>query len=176
MPKSFVVSSRAIAVPIRLRKRSLPTLEVKDSKIPLAGRGLFARQRIAKGDLVAEYGGRLVYRAEAEQLRASGQDTHLRAVTLGVQALDGRVQEPVFTDEYYAQNHLVGSYANQGPHSSANNTVYVPEGGSGRIHPYGGVALDRVFLKATRDIEEGSEILVNYGSTYSQLHLERALL
>lgn len=173
MPKSFVVSSRVIAVPIRLRKRSLPALEVKDSKIPLAGRGLFARQRIAKGDLVTEYGGRLVYRAEAEQLRVCGQDTHLRAVTLGVQALDGRVQEPVFTDEYYAQNHMVGSYANQG---TTNNTVYVPEGGSGLIHPYGGVALDRVFLKATRDIEEGEEILVNYGSTYSQLHLGSALL
>lgn len=172
MPCSvFRVDSRPLDTCLRLKKRFLPSLEIKHSRIEGAGLGLFATELIEKGDLITEYGGRVVYRKEAEQLRHRGEDTHLRAVVLGSQALDGRVQQPLFSCDYYTRNHLVGSFANGAPKPSDKNTVYINERGIGKIHPSGETASDRVFLKAQRDLQPGEEILVDYGPTFRKLHL-----
>jgi hypothetical protein len=170
MPKPvFPVPSRPISTHLRIRVKRFPRLEVRESSI--AGLGLFADQPIRKGALITEYGGRLVGRAEAEQLRLRGEDTHLRAVILGFQALDSRVQGPIFTPQYYTENHLAAGFANEQP--AAKNAEYVNENGVGRLHPYSdyAVAGDRVYLKALRNIEPGEEILTDYGRTYRRLHI-----
>lgn len=177
MPSSvFTVESRTLNVGMRLKNRRLPLLEIRRSLIENAGLGLFAAELIRKGELITEYGGRVVHRADAEKLRLEGADTHLRAVVLGREALDGRIQEPIYTHEYYAENHLAGSFANESSESVGRNAIYFNTLGFGRIHPSGEVATGRVFLKATDNIQPGEEILVNYGTTYRRLHLQKSVL
>jgi len=175
MPRPvFKIASRPLDTSLRLKRHYLPPLEIKLSCLEGAGLGLFSTELIEKGSLITEYGGRIVYRTEAEQMRLRGEDTHLRAVVLGSEALDGRVQEPLFSQDYYIKNHLAGGFANGAPKSSDRNTVYINERGIGRIHPSGEVASDRVFLKAQRDIQPGEEILVDYGPTFRRLHIKKS--
>jgi hypothetical protein len=155
----------------RLRSKRLPAVELRNSYIPGAGLGLFASEDLPKGALITEYGGRVVDREESRALAREGKDTHLRSIAKGHEALDGRVVPPTFTRDYYVKNHLLGSFANQAPTKATQNTIYVNELGPGYVHPYGGIASDRVFLKAIRPIGKGEEVYVNYGRRYAERHL-----
>lgn len=167
----FRVESRPVSTRLRLKKKELPALEIRKSRIPRAGLGLFAAEAIKKGELITEYGGEVVDRQHALCLRELGTDSHLRSVTRGgEQALDGRVRSQ-FSDKYYIWNHQTGSYANGVRKPSNRNAEFINELGSGTVHPSGQAAMDRVFLKACRDIQPGDEILVNYGRVYNKLHL-----
>jgi SET domain-containing protein len=152
---------------------SLPVVsEVRPSTIPEAGLGLFALSQIKKNTLVTEYGGEVVDASGAKELFESGQDTHLRSTIPMFESLDGRVREETFTLDYYVSNNLMGSFANYA--KGKVNVKYVksrrlPEG---RVHPYGGTAGGRIFLKATRNIEKGEELFIDYGASYRRRHLE----
>ncbi len=171
MPSTvYKVKSCSVATKLRLKKKEFPSLEIRDSLIPSAGLGLFAAEPIKKNELITEYGGRVMTSATSNWLRLIRQDTHLRSVLLGYQALDSRVDGGIFTHEYYSSNHLAGGFANESAISAERNAVYLNERGEGHLHPSGEVAADRVFLKATRNIAAGEEILVTYGSTYRRVH------
>ena len=127
----------------------MPLLEkylvIKRSKIPGAGKGLFTKQFIAKGERIVQY---------------KGKTTTWKNVLADVAAFNGYV--------YYIKRNLVidaknykttfGRYANDANGISRikklnNNCKYVIDG-------------KKVFIEATKDIYAGSEILVAYGKEY----------
>jgi SET domain-containing protein len=119
-------------------------LQVKRSKIPEAGKGLFTKQFIEKGTCIVEYKGR---------------------ITTWKNVLDGKH----FNGYVYFinRNHVIDAmrrktavarYANDARgHSKtkgvSNNSEFVVEN-------------KRVFIYAKKDILKGEEILVSYGSEY----------
>lgn len=119
-------------------------LQVKRSKIPGAGKGLFTKQFIEKGTRIVEYKGR---------------------ITTWRNVLDGKH----FNGYVYFinRNHVIDAmrrktaiarYANDARgHSKTkgvlNNSEFVVEN-------------KRVFIYAKKDILKGEEILVSYGSEY----------
>lgn len=142
-------------------------LSIQESKIPDAGWGLFTAAPIKRGHIITEYGGKVVGHKEAKQLLADGEDTHLRSIAAMFQALDGRVTDE-FPFTYYEDNNLLGSFANSSPEPNAK--YFVPRHRTGRIHPYGGIAMHAVYLMAVRDIAADEEIYVNYGKSYNKRH------
>ena len=123
---------------------SKKNLFIKRSGIPGAGKGLFTKTVIVKGDLIVEYKGRI---------------TTWKKV-LETNCFNGYVF-------YINRNHVIdakpylkafGKYANDANglrkiKGLVNNSKYVNEGG-------------RIFIKAIKDIPAGSEILVNYKKEY----------
>jgi len=119
-------------------------LQVKRSKIPGAGKGLFTKQFIEKGTRIVEYKGRI---------------TTWKNV-LGSKHFNGYVY-------FINRNHVIDAmrrktaiarYANDAKgHSKkqgvSNNSEFVVES-------------KRVFIYAKRDILKGEEIFVSYGSEY----------
>jgi hypothetical protein len=119
-------------------------LQVKRSKIPGAGKGLFTKQFIEKGTRIVEYKGR---------------------ITTWKNVLDGKH----FNGYVYFinRNHVIDAmrrktaiarYANdaRGHNKTkgvSNNSEFVVEN-------------KRVFIYAKKDILKGEEILVSYGSEY----------
>ena len=127
----------------------MPLLEkylvIKRSKIPGAGKGLFTKQFIAKGERIVQY---------------KGKPTTWKNVLADEGAFNGYV--------YYINRNLVidaknytttfGRYANDANGISRikklnNNSKYVIDG-------------KKVFIEAAKDINAGSEILVAYGKEY----------
>jgi uncharacterized protein len=119
-------------------------LQVKRSKIPDAGKGLFTKQFIEKGTRIVEYKGRI---------------TTWKNVLAG-KHFNGYVY-------FINRNHVIDAmrrktavarYANDARgHSKtkgvSNNSEFVVEN-------------KRVFIYAKKDILKGEEILVSYGSEY----------
>jgi hypothetical protein len=119
-------------------------LQVKRSKIPGAGKGLFTKQFIEKGTRIVEYKGRI---------------TTWKNVLAG-KHFNGYVY-------FINRNHVIDAmrrktavarYANDARgHSKtkgvSNNSEFVVEN-------------KRVFIYAKKDILKGEEILVSYGSEY----------
>lgn len=126
----------------------MPLLEkqliIKRSEIPGAGKGLFTKKFIPKGTRIIEY---------------KGKATTWKKVSSGTK-FNGYLY-------YITRNHVIdamgqknslGRYANDARGLTkikglANNTRYVQEG-------------KKVFLEATKDIPEKTEILVGYGKEY----------
>ncbi len=99
-------------------KKEFAKIRVGTSNIKAAGRGVFAEELISKGSYITEYGGKVVFREDSKKLSEHSQDTHLRSLTKGFDALDGRVHDgddrvnEMFTLKYYEDNHLCGSLVN----------------------------------------------------------------
>ena len=122
-------------------------LEVKKSTLKGAGLGLFARVNFAKGERIVEYKGRL--RLWREVKREDGYNGYLLRVnrTMAIDAL------PTLG--------ALGRYANDArglvrAAGTANNAEYVVDG-------------LRCFIEAKRNIRQGEEVLVGYGSEYWKL-------
>eukprot|EP00752_Nemacystus_decipiens_P009619 g8595.t1 len=115
-------------------------LEVKQSSIPGAGQGLFARGRFAVGAMVCEYTGSQLRTLEA--IRAPDKSYLMR---LGPQ---------VYVD---AKDHpeVMGRYINDCRNSSLYNVTF-------RKLPLEKKAL----VVALKDIEKGQEIFADYGRWY----------
>jgi len=172
---------RKIGETMKMKNLTLPECEFKISGIPNAGNGVHATQDFKKGDIVGEYGGEVITAKEARRRRDIGDDSHIRSVGRVVSngfGLDGRLRGD-FTKEYYAQNHLMGSFFNEALTPGAVNCKYVERACMHQIywHPYrpsitstGGdfAVATRVFLVATRDGKAGDEFLVTYGKGYSR--------
>ncbi|MBC7949196.1 MAG: SET domain-containing protein [Chitinophagaceae bacterium] len=120
-------------------------LEVKDSTLPKAGKGLFTRKLIPKGTRIVEYKGKL---------------TTWKQVQVGDKGANPYIY-------YVKRDHVIDA----APHKKAmaryandarglkrvkgvtNNAIYVEDG-------------LKVYIEAKKDIPAGAEILVDYGKEY----------
>jgi SET domain-containing protein len=119
-------------------------LEIKRSKLPFAGKGLFTRKRIRKGERIVEYKGKITTWKEARD-----QDEDNRYIF------------------YVKRNHVIDAkpyrsakarYANDARGLTrikglTNNAQYVEDG-------------LKVYIEAKKDIPAGAEIFVDYGREY----------
>ena len=127
--------------------RSIEGVEIKKSKLPGAGLGLFATRKFKKGSRVTTYGGEVISQAESDR-RDSGY-----ALTIGRgRVLDGR-----------ATSSGNGRYVNScrrsnRKHCSSNNAqLPVLQRRNGRV---------KGTLRVSRTILPGSEIYASYGPNY----------
>lgn len=158
---------------VKMGRREFEMKQVYVSKSTFAhmGLGLFAAEPIAAGDVISEYGGKLIDREEALRLRKQKKDTHLLTVRGTGNVLDGRVRGR-YTKEWYRSHHLLASFVND-PHGTGkktNATVKLFELEKGHVYPNGQTTNVRAFLVATRAIAQDEEIFFNYGTTYHKLH------
>jgi len=119
-------------------------LIIKRSQIPGAGKGLYTKKEIAKGERIVEYKGKIITWPEAKQQKY--------------------INGYIF---YITRNHVIDAYtyikalaryANDARGFAkikglTNNAEYVVDGG-------------KAYIDAKRKIEKGEEILVGYGKEY----------
>jgi SET domain-containing protein len=132
-----------------MKKLANSWLEVKISKLPQAGKGLFAKRSFRKGQRITEYKGRL--RKWKDVAHEDAINTYLMRVNR-FWAIDAK--PTVLTFGRYA-NDAAGT---KGKSRKDNNAIYVTEG-------------VRCFLEADKEILPGDEILVDYGKEFWDLHL-----
>ena len=121
-------------------------VHVKKSTLPNAGKGLFTDKFIKKGDIVCEYEGERITWAEA-----------IRRNDLDKGGYVYFINEKNCIDAFEYKN-TFGRYANDAAGlgrvpGKRNNSTY-------------DVVKNRVYIRATRNIEAGSEIFVSYGRSY----------
>ncbi len=119
------------------------TLIVKASSLPNAGNGLFTKIDLKKGDIVTEYKGRRRTWAQVENDVDNGYIYHIDDENV-IDALKN-----VNTFGRYA-NDAAGLQRVSG---LRNNAEYFEDN-------------KRVFIRATRSIKAGNEVLVSYGKRY----------
>ena len=144
----------------------IPALVVKDSNIENGGHGVFAQQGIKQGILTTEYGGEVIHnRKVAIERRNNSTDSHIRRAgsIFHGQFLDSSIKDE-FTLNYYSKNAMLGGMVND--HGGRRDktltaNVKVKEIEEYYIHPYSkqAVVTTRVFYVATRNIEEGEELI-----------------
>jgi SET domain-containing protein len=118
-------------------------LIVKRSTLPQAGKGLFTTIFIPKGTLITEYKGKITSWKEADH--DDGKNRYIFYVNKD-HVIDARKYKALarYANDARGLNRIKGIN---------NNSEYSSED-------------KRVFIKATRDIEPGSEIFVSYGPAY----------
>jgi len=168
----FVVQRSAKKVQTGARKKGkMPGLWIRLSTIPKAGAGVFVQEDVPKNKVLTEYWGRLLDRKKALELREKKKDTHLRTMGFRQGALDGRITEEMRIEDYL-EGHRVGSFINCPPKGVQANCEYIVKEWDGGAVRNGSVFVaQRVFLRTTRAVRAGEELLVNYGKTYESLHL-----
>lgn len=119
-------------------------LVVKKSNIPGAGKGLFTKKAIAKGERIVEYKGKTSTWKEVDH--RDGSNVYIYYVNRNF-VIDART---------YPKS--LGRYVNDARGLTiikglTNNCEYVQEG-------------TRVFIDAIKNIPAGSELFVNYGKEY----------
>lgn len=122
-------------------------LQIKKSKLPQAGKGLFTKIDIPKGKRVVEYKGKLHLWKNVKHL--DGYNGYLMYITRNV-VIDAKPAIDTF-----------GRYANDAnglgrTPGLKNNCEYVSEG-------------TRCFIESLRPIQKGEEILVGYGEDFWKL-------
>ncbi len=120
---------------------------IKRSTLPGAGKGLFTKQFIPKGERIVEYKGKVTTWKEVNH--DSGSNGYIYYVKR-YHVLDARKHRKALAR--YA-NDALGLQKVKG---IRNNSAYETVG-------------LRVFIEATRDIKAGAEILVGYGNEYWQV-------
>jgi hypothetical protein len=116
-------------------------LEIKRSRLPGSGKGLFTKSFIPAGTNIIEYTGKIITWKEVKV------DNAYIFYVKRSHVIDARPYKKALAR--YA-NDAKGIYRLNG---MRNNSQYVEEGLS-------------VFIQATRDIKKGEEILVAYGKEY----------
>lgn len=121
-------------------------LIIKKSQIPGAGKGLFTTKPIAKDNKIIEYRGEIIGNREYRRRAAKQLDHYLFYVS------KRRCIDAMHTPQYKARyaNDAAGLVRVKG---LRNNSDYIIFG-------------IRCFIVASRDIEEGEEIFVNYTKPY----------
>ena len=122
--------------------------------------GLFAARRIDDGVVVAEYTGKLLY-AEDRDLDDMNDYVEVRAGA-GI-LIDGRATEyidPATGVVTRAWGRFANSYAGLAPAKNAAMTRELGKEAGGAVETV------RVVLKTSRVVEEGEEILTDYGPGY----------
>jgi len=123
-----------------------PDFIIKKSTIPGAGKGLFTKRDIKKGERIVEYLGEIV--TEAELDRRAENDIYGYAFY---------ISKKKCVDAYYTPKEIA-RYANDAKGLTkikgiTNNCCYVVYKNSG-------------WIKAEKNIPKGAEILVAYGAEY----------
>ena len=118
-------------------------IEVKESKLPNGGQGLFTKVDIPKGTRITEYKGKFTTWAEVEDLFDNAYFFSIDDETV-INAMDDLTS--------------FGRYANDAKGLSkvkglSNNADYMIEG-------------KKVFIDAVKNIKKGEEIFVPYGTDY----------
>jgi SET domain-containing protein len=121
-------------------------LFLKKSTIPAAGKGLFTKKAIKKGEDIIEYKGEIVTWAECLNRNDNGHGGYVFFIN-----------KNYCIDAYFTPSALA-RYANDAKGhirvaGITNNAVYETRG-------------KKVFIVATKNIEEGGEVLVDYGKDY----------
>lgn len=121
-------------------------LIVKNSTLPQAGKGLFTKSFIPAGTHIIEYKGRVTTWNEVKEKEADN------AYIM-----------------YVNRNHVINAL----PYKKALARYANDARGIGKIKGLRNNAVyatvkNRVYIKATRDIKAGEEILVDYGKSYWQ--------
>ena len=122
---------------------SAENLQIKDSTIPNAGKGLFVAVDLPKGAIITEYIG---HRATWADVEDDADNPYIYFIDDN-NIIDASKDEGSF-----------GRYANDAAGLTRvaglkNNAEYFEEG-------------NRVFIKAKTKIKAGSEVLVSYGRSY----------
>lgn len=120
-------------------------VEVKESTIAGGGNGLFATIPFAKGDVITEYAGKELSRAEARRAKVQ---THILHVRDSGAYIDGIRQKG------RAKGKGGASFANHARQTDTNSKIDVAGGG-----PF----MNRAFLRATKVVKPGEEIFHFYG-------------
>lgn len=121
-------------------------LVIKKSTLPGAGKGLFTKSFIPSGTRIIEYKGRVTTWSEVKEKEAD--NVYIMYVN----------RNHVINAQPYRK--ALARYANDAKgvgkiKGLRNNAVYT-------------TVKKRVYIKATRDIKAGEEILVDYGKSYWQ--------
>lgn len=135
-------------------------IEIRESKLPNAGRGAFTTRSFKKGDYITEYGGEVISSDEANLRRIAGKASHIRSLTPMHTAIDGRqvlsshgeggasfINDPCGVFQYNCRFVVTRTLRNG----------VVRDGLS---------VIERVFARALCDIPAGAELYVNYGAGY----------
>jgi len=119
-------------------------LVVKSSSIPKAGKGLFTKTFIAKGEIIAEYKGKVTTWEGADH--ANGRNRYLYYINKNhvIDANNRRTALARYANDGNGYRRLSGVF---------NNSTYI-------------IKNRKVFIKAIKNIPPGSEILVSYGKEY----------
>lgn len=149
------------------------TLELKKSDF--GGLGLFAKKVYRKGEPITEYYGEKVTQKEAKTRNSSHIRRHMaqRFVVDGLFMADGT---PITDPEKQLHNHGVGAYANHSADGQNADFASVDSpSNEARMQSFlNGAAytLDPeqriTYICATKTIQQGEEILLNYGLSYWQ--------
>lgn len=124
---------------------SLPPkiLKVKTSTIPNAGKGLFVMTDVNKGDIITEYIGRRTNWASVEDDVDNGYIYHIDDDNV-IDASNDKKSFGRYTNDASGLTKVSGI---------RNNSSYYEEN-------------NRVFIKASKPIAAGNEVLVSYGAAY----------
>ena len=119
-------------------------LIIKRSQIPGAGKGLYTKKEIAKGERIVEYKGKVITWPEAKQQK------YINGYLFYVKRN--------YVIDAYSYIKALARYANDARGFAkikglTNNAEYVVDGG-------------KAYIDAKRKIEKGEEILVAYGKEY----------
>jgi hypothetical protein len=131
-------------------------VEVRVSRIPNAGNGLFATREFQKNELITEYVGNIIWKDDVESMlknRKPGEDptSHVRVLVKGFQYVNGnRVPK---------EGEGGGSFANDPHPSQVTNAKFI-------VQEDAKIARGRIWLKAIKPIVPGDEIVVSYGEDY----------
>lgn len=125
-------------------------LYLKKSLIPGAGKGLFVKNEIKRGEIVCEYEGEIVPWSVCEKRAEEGHEGYAFFIT------KNRCVDAYFTKE------AIGRYANDAKgigrvEGLRNNAQYEIKTRQGE---------KRVFIVATRTIKANDEVFVDYGKDY----------
>lgn len=121
-------------------------LEVKESQIPGAGKGLFTKRDIKKGERIVEYLGEIITEAECDRRAEKDEYGYIFFIS-----------KKKCVDAFHTPNELA-RYANDAKGLTKvkglkNNCCYTVYKNSG-------------WILAEKDIKAGSEIFVSYGAEY----------
>lgn len=117
---------------------------VKRSTLPGTGKGLFTKTFIRKADKIIEYKGKITNWKDADH--KDGKNLYIFYVTRNhvINAADNKNMLARYANDARGFTKIKGIN---------NNSEYVNEN-------------NRIFIRATRDIAPGAEILVGYGKKY----------
>lgn len=137
-------------------------VQVGDSTLKHAGRGLYARERIEKDQGIIEYYGQIISFEEAKKRRVEGKASHIRSLIPMSWCVDGRhVDEgAAMINDPRAEKHKV----------NAELVSYHALDNIFKRDPKYSVA----YARALRVIEPGEEIFVSYGSDYDWSEVDQA--
>lgn len=119
-------------------------LVIKRSSLPKVGKGLFTRAAIPKGKMIVEYKGKVTAWKDVDDDKGRNRYIYYVNKHKVIDAKDDTNAIARYANDSKGPNRIDGI---------KNNSMYA-------------IVNDRVFIKATKNIPAGAEILVGYGKNY----------